>query len=261
MRHTFSTRFAVVATLAVGHCSIVNADPSYKVVSAPLDSQQAPIGGANTAISVVTAPRGGQDLSTGNAGVAFKVVTSPAAAKQAKMQLSQTPAPSMDESNPDKIGGSQEPPAAVVRPTSMAVFERPTPIEIGPGYVKQIDLDWNVKDVHVGDESLITVAPVNNHTLILQAKKIPNDAVAATNFYVTSADGDKAEIYKVIIKHRPAAGEVEIHTRPSVENYLTYDCANSFGCAYPTGHQILLEPLPAGYSKQDITQDITHKER
>jgi hypothetical protein len=41
MRHSFSTaRFAIVATLTVGHWSIVNADSSFKIVTAPNDTRQ-----------------------------------------------------------------------------------------------------------------------------------------------------------------------------------------------------------------------------
>jgi hypothetical protein len=248
MKNDIFARFAVAATLMFAQCMLANAD-SFKVVAHPAEGQQA-TGDAASSINVVSAPQNQQEAAV-RAGASFKVVHPSNESKQVQPDVAQAAVPSPDEFNPAEIGPSQGvTPMRCVQPSQKS-------IEIAPGYIGQTCLDFTAASVHVGDDSLIEVSPLNDHTMLVRAKKIPTDAVNRTNFFVTSADGSRTESYEVTVKQHPFAREIQIHTRAAVENYLTYDCDNADGCGYPTAHQVLLEPLPTGYSRQDVT----HRER
>jgi hypothetical protein len=226
MRKSFTACLIAVTALAFGECSLANAD-SFKVVT----------------------PRGdGQAQPNFGSGASVKVVTAPSRAKQAT-ESAQTNAPSADEFNPAEIRPGQQSATAPTQSNSRL-------IELIPGHITEIKFDWDIKGVHVGDDKLIDVTPVDSRTLLIMAKHSGQKGgyeTGTTNFYVIG-DNDKTAVYDVIVDPLFGAKQVEIHNSKVLANSITYDCSRTGGCSYPVAHEVKKEDLPRGF--QNISQSI-----
>ena len=111
MRHRLATtRFAIVATLAMGHWSTVSAASSFQVVNPPSDAPQAHADAQNSgsSIQVGTVPAG--NVVTAPGGSSFRVVTAPkveTARSDARQAQGAPMVPRVDEPLPGEPAASQ----------------------------------------------------------------------------------------------------------------------------------------------------------
>ena len=188
----------------------------------------------------------------------FKVVNPPAhppiGVKQTQSDIAQAVVPSPDEFNP-----------AEMRPRKTApVAETPSPgepIAISAGGIAEVNSDWPVRRVYVGDEKLIEVIAVSDRTLLVRAKhadeKSGGGGIAGgaalgnetgkTAFYLVG-DDNKSRAYEVVIDPLPHARAIEVHNSKVLANSIGYECHTKGGCSYPVVHEVKKEDLPRGYS-------------
>jgi len=192
MRHSFGARLVVAATLALGECSLVNAD-SFKGVTPPITDKQSP-------------------------EVAPAVSSSP------------------NEFNPY---------ATVPGPDIQVAPDPKKTIDLLPGHMKQLNLDWDIGSVHIGDENLIDVTPVplDNRALLVKAISTVKDEkdkdkrfgrpVSRANFYVFGTDRKNVAVYEVEIRnygqpnvevHNQKVPNVEIHNQKVLSDSMNYEC-------------------------------------
>jgi hypothetical protein len=136
MRNSFAACLIVVTTLALGDSNAYS-------------------------FEVVTPPSDGQPRTNFDAGTSFKVATAPSRAKQAT-ESAQSNVPSPDEFNPAEIRPGQQLPTEPTQSNSI--------LGLIPGHITEMKFDWDIKGVHVGDDKLIDVTPVDSRTIFITAK-------------------------------------------------------------------------------------------
>jgi hypothetical protein len=251
MRCSFSTaRFAIVATLTVGHWSIVNADSSFKVVTPPGDVKQAPTINEGSSFKVVTPPGDAKQAPTINEGSSFKVVTAPGDAKQAQAQSPVVP--HADEPLPGE-------PANHELQMNSGVA---SPIEVGqavllsPGTIKEMIFDKPFSKIFTSDPKIVDVAAINDHSAVLKA----GDQQGRSDVVFFNFKGELAKRLEVTVdnyiysNHPPSKdpnvisyGSIEIHNKALLTSQTNFRCGPD-GCHY-VGELTAKEPapLPKGY--------------
>lgn len=227
MRHSLSTaRFAIVVTLAVGHWSIVNADSSFKVVTAPTDTRQV--------------------QTEGLAGSSSKVVTAPSGTRQ--VQTETTVVPHADESPPGE-------PVAGEPPTSNDLTLSSTPAKqvlMRPGSVREVRLGQPFSKALIADPTIVDLTPITNRSIVLQSHQYTSEGKVAnrgsSDIYFFDDSGKSMGRLEVVVDDSnfmkrpptpdpeafslPPGPPVEIHDdKGNVNSYLHYRCAGN-GCVY-----------------------------
>lgn len=220
MRRVFVTQLAVVATVTVGLCSFAQADSTFKVVT-PGDPQNAPNGGAP------------------------KAATIPADKLAAQADADEAPAPDLFAPL-STIPGPEIEVAPELLHTSKTIF-------ITPGHITRLQLDWDIKSIHVGDSNLLEITPVGARDLLVMAKSRVQDdkekyrqSVSKSNFYVLGKDSKNYGVYEVVIEnYRPRSAppprsvefynQVEIHNQKVLANSTNYECKDPSGCKLGDG--------------------------
>ena len=144
MRHSFRiTRFAIPAALAAEHWSTVNADSSFKVVTAPTDTRQV--------------------QTEGLTGSSFRVVTAPSDTRQ--VQTDKTVVPHADET--PRI----EPVAGAPPGNNDLTSIKPERIELRLGFDSPYKLD-EFADFVISDPTIIDVIPRSTSTFHFRPKSL-----------------------------------------------------------------------------------------
>jgi hypothetical protein len=177
-----------------------------------------------------------------------KVVPTP---QQTQAEVTQAISTSTDELNPEATISGLE--LCKVKNTVCLI----------PGHMTELNLNWDIRSVHVGDEKLIAVTPEegDNRKLLVQAlgitsndeEKRPRSPFTKTNFYVFGAQNQK-DVYEVLIenylpRNQPqnqpiktdqpiktnTSNIVEIHNKKTLSDSTNYECVNHTGCRLGAG--------------------------
>ncbi len=173
-------RLVVAAALAVGQCSLVNANPSLTAAPPPNEKQQAD----------------------------FAAVAQSSGA------------------NPVGLNPAATTPGPDIR-VAPELYHPKEIIKLIPGHMTEIELDWNISSVHVGDDKLIDVTPIGDKKLLVKAlgitendqDKRPRPPVSRSNFYVIGDDNKKRDVYEVVIENYP--NNRQVNSSPSAQTPLT----------------------------------------
>ena len=163
------------------------------------------------------------------------------APKQKQAEVTQGISPGKDESNPEDE-------AAI---SGLGLCKVKNTVCLIPGHMTELNLNWDIRSIHVGDDKLISVTPEEGdiRKLLVQAigithndeEKRPRSPFTKTNFYVFGAQNQKV-VYEVLIENYPPRNQpntsniiVEIHNKKTLSDSTSYECANDSGCQLSGG--------------------------
>jgi hypothetical protein len=164
-----------------------------------------------------------------------KVLTAP---KQTQAEVTQAISPSTDESNPEEE-------AAI---SGLGLCKVKNTVCLIPGHMKELNLSWSIRSIHVGDGKLIEVTPEegDNRKILVQAlgvtindeEKRPRPPFTKTNFFVFGTENQKVDYEVLIVNYLPrnqpsktnASNIVEIHNKKTLSDSTSYECVNDTGC-------------------------------
>jgi hypothetical protein len=165
-----------------------------------------------------------------------KVVT---AAQQTQTEATRAVSPSAGEFN---LGAARPGPGIL---GALELCQVKNTICLVPGHMTELNLDWGVHAVHIGDEKLIEVTPEegDNRKLLVTAlgitandqEKRDRTPFTRTNFYVLGNDNKKA-VYEVLIENylpqvkSAPSNTVEIHNKKTLSDSTDYACEDHSGC-------------------------------
>ena len=158
------------------------------------------------------------------------------APKQKQAEVTQAISPGKDESNPEDE-------AAI---SGLGLCKVKNTVCLIPGHMTELNLNWDIRSIHVGDDKLISVTPEEGdiRKLLVQAigithndeEKRPRSPFTKTNFYVFGAQNQKV-VYEVLIENYPPRNQpntsniiVEIHNKKTLSDSTSYECANDTAC-------------------------------
>lgn len=161
-----------------------------------------------------------------------KVLTTP---QQTHAEVTQAISPSTDELNPEDE-------AAI---SGLGLCKVKNTVCLIPGHMKELNLSWSIRSIHVGDGKLIEVTPEegDNRKILVQAlgitindeEKRPRPPFTRTNFFVFGTENQKVDYDVVIVNYLPrnqpdASNIVEIHNKKTLSDSTSYECVNDTGC-------------------------------
>jgi hypothetical protein len=163
------------------------------------------------------------------------------APKQKQAEVTQGISPGKDESNPEDE-------AAI---PGLGLCKVKNTVCLIPGHMTELNLNWDIRSIHVGDDKLISVTPEEGdiRKLLVQAigithndeEKRPRSPFTKTNFYVFGAQNQKV-VYEVLIENYPPRNQpntsniiVEIHNKKTLSDSTSYECGNDAGCQLSGG--------------------------
>jgi len=158
------------------------------------------------------------------------------APKQKQAEVTQAISPSTDESNPEDE-------AAI---SGLGLCKAKNTVCLIPGHMKELNLSWSIRSIHVGDGKLIEVTPEegDNRKILVQApgttindeEKRPRPPFTRTNFFVFGAENQKVDYEVLIVNYLPRNQPntsniiVEIHNKKILSDSTSYECVNDTGC-------------------------------
>jgi Flp pilus assembly secretin CpaC len=122
-------------------------------------------------------------------------------------------------------------------------------VTVMPGFIKKYELKNEFQSIHIGDESVATVMPITNTSILVEGKKI-----GKTSVNLLGANGKEVAIFNVKVDPLPDSKMVEVYdSKTVVHNWVSYECIEKFGCGYPEAHDVKPEDLPKGYTHAEVT--------
>jgi Flp pilus assembly secretin CpaC len=122
-------------------------------------------------------------------------------------------------------------------------------VTVRPGFIKKYELKNEFQSIHIGDDSVATVLPVNSTSIFVQGKKI-----GQTSVNILGANGKEVAIFNVTVDPLPGSQRVEVYDSKVVHNWVSYECIRKLGCGYPEAHDVKPEDLPKGYTNAVVTR-------
>jgi hypothetical protein len=152
--------------------------------------------------------------------------------------------------------GSSPPETTGVAPhneTFNGVYGTNDTIHVTKGIASTFRLDTRepFETVTIGDNKIIDVAPLTDHTLIIQAHE-----TGTTNMIFLNTA--KVPIKNVaVVVDAQGSGFVKIHNKAKLNSYTMFSCWDK-GCQF-AGENTVAEPapLPRGHSKTSIDQAVS----
>ena len=122
-------------------------------------------------------------------------------------------------------------------------------VTVMPGFIKKYELKNEFQSIHIGDESVATVMPITNTSILVEGKKI-----GKTSVNLLGANGKEVAIFNVKVDPLADFGAVDVDVYDSkvVHNWVSYECIEKFGCGYPEAHDVKPEDLPKGYTHAEV---------
>ena len=121
-------------------------------------------------------------------------------------------------------------------------------VTVMPGFIKKYELKNEFQSIHIGDESVATVMPITNTSILVEGKKI-----GKTSVNLLGANGKEVAIFNVKVDPLPGSERVDVYDSKVVHNWVSYECIEKFGCGYPEAHDVKPEDLPKGYTHAEVT--------